>query len=51
MSDIKLANWMTVKDYSVKKGITVDAVYKAIKRGKLPSRKLGTFTLVYDDDE
>lgn len=35
-----------VKDFAEKNGITVQAVYQGIKRGKYQSTKIGTFTLV-----
>jgi hypothetical protein len=35
-----------VKDFADKHGITVQAVYQGIKRGKYQSTKIGTFTLV-----
>jgi hypothetical protein len=35
-----------VKDYANEKGLTVQAVYQAIKRGKLKSKKIGSYTLV-----
>jgi len=35
-----------VKDYAEFKGITVQAVYQAIKRGSLEVKKIGTYTLV-----
>jgi predicted transcriptional regulator len=35
-----------VKDYAREKGLTVQAVYQAIKRGSLESKKIGTYTLV-----
>lgn len=35
-----------VKDYANEKGLTVQAVYQAIKRGTLQSKKIGSYTLV-----
>lgn len=35
-----------VKDFAIEKGLTVQAVYQAIKRGALESKKIGTYTLV-----
>lgn len=35
-----------VKDYANEKGLTVQAVYQAIKRGTLESKKIGSYTLV-----
>ena len=35
-----------VKDYAELKGITVQAVYQAIKRGSLEYKKIGSYTLV-----
>jgi hypothetical protein len=35
-----------VKDFADKHGITVQAVYQGIKRGKYQATKIGTFTLV-----
>lgn len=38
--------YKTVSEYAIAKGITVQAVYQAIKRGRLEFRKIGTFTFV-----
>jgi len=35
-----------VNEYAKDRGISVQAVYQAIKRGSLESRKIGSFTLV-----
>jgi predicted DNA-binding protein YlxM (UPF0122 family) len=35
-----------VKDFAEKHGITVQAVYQGIKRGKYQSVKFGTYTLI-----
>ena len=35
-----------VKDFADKHGITVQAVYQGIKRGKYQDTKIGTFTLI-----
>ena len=35
-----------VKDFAEAKGLTVQAVYQAIKRGSLESKKIGSYTLV-----
>jgi hypothetical protein len=43
--DVK-ANCIPVKDFAQLKGITVQAVYQGIKRGKYKSIKIGTYTLV-----
>lgn len=37
---------MTVKDYSVLKGMTVQAVHYQIKTGKLKAKKIGSLWLV-----
>ena len=47
MDTIKIENWMTVNEYADKHEISVQAVYKAIKKGKLKTRKLGSLMLVY----
>lgn len=39
-------SFMPVKDYALKKGCTVQNVYKLIKEGKLESKKIGSYTLV-----
>jgi len=44
-----LENWKPVKEYAELKEMSVQAVYQAIKRGKLESKKIGSFTLVYDE--
>lgn len=36
----------SVADYARDKNISVQAVYQAIKRGALDSKKIGTFTFV-----
>ena len=38
--------YMPVKDFATARNITVQAVYKMIKLGKLDVRKIGTYTLV-----
>lgn len=38
--------YMTVTEYAKIKGITVQAVYQAVKRGKLEIKKIGSFILV-----
>jgi len=48
--EIKLANWMTVKDYAVKTKTTIHAVYKAIERGKLTTKKIGSTILIFIDN-
>jgi len=47
---MNLQNWKPVKDYAELNNMTVQGVYQAIKRGKLVSKKIGTYTLVYDSD-
>jgi len=49
MEEIKLANWLTVKNYATKNKTTTHAVYKAIERGKLTTRKIGSTILVFND--
>ena len=44
MSDQK--SYKPVKDYANEKGLTVQAVYQAIKRGTLKHKKIGSYTLV-----
>lgn len=41
---------MPVKDYAIRQGVTIHAIYKAIERGKLRTKKLGNLTLVYVED-
>jgi len=41
-------NYQPVKDYALLKGITVQAVYDKINRGKILVKKIGTYTLVKD---
>lgn len=36
----------SVADYAKEKNISVQAVYQAIKRGNLNSKKIGSFTFV-----
>ncbi len=50
MDTIKLANWMTVKDYAEKHKKTIHAVYKAVERGTLTARKIGSQILIYSND-
>ena len=38
--------YIPVKEYAIKKGITVQAVYQKIWRGNLNYKKIGTYTLV-----
>lgn len=40
--------FMPVKDYANQHNISVQAVYKMIKTGRIHSRKIGTYTLVQD---
>ena len=42
----ELKNWMTVKDYAVLKGISVQAVYQSVNRKTLDSKKIGTVVLI-----
>ena len=46
---MNLHNWKPVKEYAELKNMTVQAVYLAIKRGKLQSMKIGSYILVYDE--
>lgn len=39
-------NFMPVKDFAIKKEITVQAVYKMIKDKKIKAKKIGSYTLV-----
>jgi predicted DNA-binding protein YlxM (UPF0122 family) len=43
---MNLQNLKPVKDYAEEHGITKDAVYKAIRRGKLKAKKIGSYILV-----
>ena len=38
--------YTTVKDYAEKKGVTVQAVYMAIKQKRIDSKKIGSLVLV-----
>jgi hypothetical protein len=40
--------FLPVKDYALQHNISVQAVYKTIKTGRLRMRKIGTYTLVQD---
>jgi len=46
METAKIDTYMTVAEYAKDKGITVQAVYQAVKKGKIEIKKLGSFTLV-----
>lgn len=46
METIFKNGYMTVKDFAVKRGITVQAVYMGIKSGKYDSKKIGSLVLV-----
>ena len=46
IEQIPLAKFKTIKDYATEKGISVQAVYKRIKSGKLKSKKLGSYILI-----
>lgn len=39
-------SYMTIKEYSDKKRVSVQAVYQKIKRGGLEFKKIGSFYLV-----
>ena len=39
-------SYMPVSEYALLKGVTVQAVYQSIKRGKLEIKKIGSFILV-----
>ncbi len=41
-----IKKFQTVQEYAVAKEITVQAVYKRIKSGKIKTRKVGTLTLI-----
>ena len=43
---MELKGYMPVKDYAEKEKLTVQAIYKAIREGRLESKKLGSYTLV-----
>lgn len=38
--------FIPVKDYAIKKGISVQNVYQRLKRGKLKGKKIGNYQLV-----
>ena len=38
--------YLTVKEYADKKGVTVQAVYQSINRGVIDSKKMGSMVLV-----
>lgn len=40
--------FMPVKDYAAQKHVSVQAVYKMIKTGRIEMTKIGTYTLVRD---
>lgn len=42
--------FLPVKDYAIQHNVSVQAVYKMIKTGRLRMRKIGTYTLVQDPD-
>lgn len=46
--DLISDNYQPVKDYAIKKGISVQAVYDKIKNEKILVKKIGTYTLVKD---
>ena len=46
METIVKYGYEPVKQYADKKGISVQAVYQAIKKGKLDSKKIGSMILV-----
>jgi hypothetical protein len=41
--------YISVKEYSEKKGISVQAVYQSIWRKSVEHKKIGTLTLVKDE--
>jgi predicted transcriptional regulator len=41
-------DWLTVREYAEKYGITVQAVYKAVREGRVNVQKRGHFTFVKD---
>tara|TARA_R110000796_G_scaffold16616_2_gene51814 strand:- start:1206 stop:1346 length:141 start_codon:yes stop_codon:yes gene_type:complete len=41
-----LNNYIPVKDYALKMGISVQAVYTQIKKGKLEHIKIGSYFLI-----
>lgn len=45
---IDTAGYLTVKEYSEQKGVTVQAVYQKIARKTLDVKKLGSYILVKD---
>ena len=42
----ELNNWMTVKDYADRENISVQAVYQAVNRKTLESKRLGSVVLI-----
>jgi hypothetical protein len=43
-----LETYMTVKDYAIKNGITVQGVHKRIKKGRVLFKKIASIYLVKD---
>lgn len=46
--ETEIKNFQPVKDYAILKGITVQAVYDKIKKDKVLTKKIGSYTLVCD---
>jgi excisionase family DNA binding protein len=46
---VELEKYMSVKGYAELKGISVQAVYQAVKRKTLESKKLGSIVLIKKD--
>ncbi len=44
--NIDLKKFKTVKDYAVENNITVQAVYKRVKAGKLKYKTMGSYILI-----
>lgn len=44
--EIIIGNWKPVKQYADERGITVQAVYMAIKQKRIDVKKVGKFTFV-----
>ena len=40
------STFMPVKDYALKKGISVQAVYKMIRENRIETKVIGSYTLV-----
>ena len=46
LDTINIEGWITVSEYALKRSITVQAVYKRIRKGQLHARRLKGLILV-----